>query len=103
MILPSPPETVLLASGRGVYARRGDDDAWTLASPDLAGHRVTALAVHPDGRRVFAAVLRDGATLQGGGLYVTEDRGATWKRWDSGLRRQWVRAIRFDPYRRRVA
>jgi len=99
VILPAAPETVLLASNRGVYLRRVGDPVWTLASPDLAGRRITAMALHPDGRRVFAAALRDGKTLKGGGLYVSEDQGAHWALWgrDGRLARQWIRKILFDP------
>lgn len=101
VILPAEPETVLLASNRGVFVRRTGDPAWMLASLDLAGRRITAMALHPDGRRVFAAALRDGETLEGGGLYVSEDRGAHWTLWgpDGTLARQWIRQIRFDPTR----
>ncbi|MBI3607920.1 MAG: hypothetical protein HY207_08130 [Nitrospirae bacterium] len=99
VILPSAPETVLLASNRGVFVRRVGDPAWMLASPELAGRPITAMALHPDGRRVFAAAFRDGKTLEGGGLYVSEDRGAHWSLWgrDATLARQWIRKIRFDP------
>ncbi len=99
VILQSAPETVLLASNRGIFVRRVGDPAWRLASSDLAGRRITAMALHPDGRRVFAAALRDGKTLEGGGLYVSEDQGAHWNPWDRGgtLAQQWIRQIQFDP------
>jgi photosystem II stability/assembly factor-like uncharacterized protein len=104
LVILSPPDTVLLASNRGVFVRRLGDPVWTLASADMAGHRITAMALHPDGRRVFAAALRDGKTLEGGGLYVSEDQGAHWARWDrdGALARQWIRQIRFDPTRSRA-
>lgn len=99
VILPGDRETALLASGRGVWRRRATEPAWAPASPDLAGRAITVLTRHPDGRRVFAAALRDGKTLQGGGLFVSEDAGATWTRWDQDerLSLEWVRQVWFDP------
>lgn len=96
------PETVLLASKRGLFKRREGDPAWTLASTDLAGRRISALVRHPDGRRILAAVLRDSETLEGGGLYESRDHGATWSRFGRGLERDWVRVIRFHPVRPRI-
>jgi photosystem II stability/assembly factor-like uncharacterized protein len=99
VILPGDPETVLLASSRGVWRRLAGDPAWSLASKDLEGRAVTVLVRHPDGRRVFAAALRHGKTLQGGGLFVSEDAGATWSRWDRNerLSLEWIRQLWFDP------
>lgn len=91
------PHTVLLASPRGVWKRREGDPSWRIASADLAGRQISALTVHPDGSRVFAAVLRDQKTLSGGGLYESRDAGATWRAMGTGLETDWVRAIRFDP------
>lgn len=99
VIVRTRPETVLLASNRGVFARRAGEPAWRLASEDLSGRPITAMALHPDGRRVYAAALRDGKTLAGGGLYASDDAGLTWMRWDRGLEREWIRGIRFDPRR----
>jgi photosystem II stability/assembly factor-like uncharacterized protein len=90
-------ETVLLASKRGVFKRRLGDPSWALVSKDLEGRRISALAVHPDGRRVLAAVMRDGETLSGGGVYVSHDAGSTWRPVGRGLEQDWIRVIRFDP------
>jgi photosystem II stability/assembly factor-like uncharacterized protein len=96
------PETVLLASKRGLFTRREGDAAWRIASRDLEGRTISALAVPPNGGRILAAVLRDSETLTGGGLYESRDAGATWKRFGSGLDADWVRVIRFDPTQRSV-
>jgi photosystem II stability/assembly factor-like uncharacterized protein len=99
VILPGEPDTVLLASNVGVWVRRPGDPAWAPASADLRGSAITVLTAHPDGRRIFAAALRDGKTLQGGGLYVSDDAGATWTRWDreGRLSPEWIRRLWFDP------
>ncbi|MEO6665638.1 MAG: hypothetical protein ABIO65_02540, partial [Nitrospiria bacterium] len=96
------PETFLLASKRGVFTRRAGDAAWTVASPDLEGRRISALARHPNGREVFAAVVRDGTTLEGGGLYVSRDTGATWRPLARGLAGDWIRVIRVHPRDARI-
>lgn len=96
------PETVLLASKRGLFMRREGDAAWRSASRDLEGRKVSALAAHPKGGRILAAVLRDSTTLAGGGLYESRDAGATWKRFGAGLEADWVRVIRFDPGRHQI-
>ncbi len=95
-------ETFLLASKRGVFRRHPGDPTWTLASRDLEGRRISALTVHPDGRRVLASVMRDGKTLSGGGLYVSRDAGSTWKPVGKELAKDWIRVIRFDPRDARV-
>jgi photosystem II stability/assembly factor-like uncharacterized protein len=97
VVTATTPETVLVASNRGVYRRREGDAGWELASDALAGRRITALTAHPDGRRVWAAVFRDSATLEGGGLYESRDAGSSWRRVDRGLERDWVRVIQFVP------
>jgi photosystem II stability/assembly factor-like uncharacterized protein len=97
VIVPGTPDTVLLASGSGVWTRQSNAPSWAIASRDLQGRAITVLIAHPDGRRVFAAALRDGTTLEGGGLFVSEDLGATWTRWDHGdLSRAWIRRLWFD-------
>lgn len=104
VILPGEPETALLASNRGIWRRRASDPSWTPASRDLEGRPITVLAPHPDGLRVFAAALRDGTTLQGGGLFVSDDAGSSWIRWDADerLTREWIRQLWFDPNGRLV-
>jgi photosystem II stability/assembly factor-like uncharacterized protein len=96
------PQTVLLASKRGVWKRREGDPSWRIASADLERRQISALTAHPDGARVLAAVLRDQKTLKGGGLYESRDAGASWRPLGTGLETDWVRVIRFDPSQPKV-
>ncbi|MFZ5877454.1 MAG: WD40/YVTN/BNR-like repeat-containing protein [Nitrospirota bacterium] len=97
VVTSTKPETVLVASNRGVFRRREGDAAWSSASAVLAGRRITAMTAHPDGRRVWAAAFRASGTLAGGGLYESRDAGSSWRRVDRGLDQDWVRVIRFVP------
>lgn len=97
------PQTVLLASRRGLWKRREGESSWRIASRDLEGRQISALALHPDGGKMWAAVLRDSQALVGGGLYESRDAGSTWRLFGAGLDRDWVRAIRFDPAQPQVA
>jgi photosystem II stability/assembly factor-like uncharacterized protein len=96
-IVPGKPDRLFLCSKRGLYTRAEGDRAWTSASSDLKDKLISALTVGPIGRRLYAAVLRDGETLQGGGLYISDDLGIRWKRIGSGIEQDWVRVIRIDP------
>ncbi|MFZ5862239.1 MAG: WD40/YVTN/BNR-like repeat-containing protein [Nitrospirota bacterium] len=103
VVASTHPETVLLASNRGVFVRREGDPEWKEDAKTLAGRRITAMAMHPDERRVFAAAFRDGRTLSGGGLYESRNAGSSWRRVDRGLDQDWIRVIRFEPGQPRVA
>ncbi|MBI3620739.1 MAG: hypothetical protein HY208_00925 [Nitrospirae bacterium] len=100
IIVPGRSDRLFLASKRGLYMRAEGDPSWRLASKDLEGKLISALAVDPNGpngRRLYAAVLRDGQTLLGGGLYISDDGGAKWKRVGAGIEKDWIRVIRLDP------
>jgi len=97
VIMPGKPDRFFLASKHGLYMRDEGDPLWRLASKELDEKMISALAVDPSGKRLYAAVLRDGKTLLGGGLFVSDDGGDHWKRLDTGLEKNWIRVIRFDP------
>jgi len=96
VIMTGTPDRYFLASKHGLFTRTEADPAWGSASKELEGKLISALAVDPSGRRLFAAVLRNGQTLQGGGLFVSEDFGVHWKSVGKGVERDWIRVIRFD-------
>lgn len=99
VIMSGQPDRFFLASKHGLYTRAEGDPAWRLASKELEEKMISALAVDPGGKRLYAVVFRDSKTLLGGGLFVSDDFGDHWKRVDSapGLERDWVRVIRVDP------
>lgn len=97
VIMPGKPDRFFLASKHGMFTRAEGDPAWHLASKELEEKLISALAVDPSGKRLYAAVLRDSATLLGGGLYVSDDFGVHWEKLGKDLDRDWVRVIRFDP------
>ncbi|MBI3604802.1 MAG: hypothetical protein HY202_02110 [Nitrospirae bacterium] len=96
-IMPGHPARLFLASKKGLYTRAEDEPAWRLASKMLEGKMVSALAVDPSGKRLFAAVLHDGHSLKGGGLYWSGDHGTIWHKLGKGIDKDWIRVIRFDP------
>ena len=99
-ILTGAPDRFFLASKKGLYTRAEGDSSWRLASKDLEGKLIGALAVDPNGpigTRLYAAVLRDGETLLGGGLYVSDDLGEHWSKLGAGTEKDWIRVIRLDP------
>ncbi len=96
-ILTGAPDRFFLASKNGLYTRAEGDSSWRLASKDLEGRLISALALDPMGKRLYAAVLRDSNTLTGGGLYVSDDQGVHWTRIGKGIEQDWVRVIRLDP------
>jgi photosystem II stability/assembly factor-like uncharacterized protein len=97
VVLPWKTDRYFLASKFGVYTRSDGDPAWRLSSKELEGKLISALAVQPSGKRLWAAVLRDGKTLKGGGLYVSGDDGKSWTQVGKGIELDWIRVIRFDP------
>lgn len=91
------PDKFFLASKHGLYTRAEDDPLWRLASKELEEKMVSALAVDPGGKRIYAAIFRNSQTLKGGGLFASDDFGVHWKEVGKGIERDWIRVIRFDP------
>lgn len=89
--LPGDPDTVFLGSSRGLLRSRDGGRTWI--SPEVYPmRRVTAIAFHPDGRRVFVA----DADIRT--VYASDDRGETfWPIAASGLPSQRVFATLVLP------
>ncbi|HUJ79481.1 MAG TPA: hypothetical protein VLY45_04105 [Nitrospiria bacterium] len=100
LVLPTSPPTLFLASRRGLYTRREGDAGWVAVPGILNNKQISALADDPRTGRLYAGVMRRGKTtktLNEGGLFVSEDRGAHWTRLGKGLERDWIRTIVIDP------
>jgi RNA polymerase sigma-70 factor (ECF subfamily) len=81
LVLPSFRRTGVAFAWSGGRMLRSDDTGASFAGVDLPGPgNVSALVAAPDDRLylALAGVAKDGAKL--GGLYVSDDRGASWKR-----------------------
>jgi photosystem II stability/assembly factor-like uncharacterized protein len=68
-----PPEVFIGLVGHGVFASADEGETWEPRNEGLGGLYIQDLAVGAEGSgRLFAATLR--------GLFVTEDRGRSWRR-----------------------
>jgi photosystem II stability/assembly factor-like uncharacterized protein len=97
VVLPGKPDRFYLASKQGLYTRSEGDPGWRSVSKEMEGRQISALAADPLRKRLYAAVLRDGTTLKGGGLFVSDDYGIHWKSAALGIEQDWIRVIRLDP------
>lgn len=71
--LPPAPE-LLVATGEGIARLTPEADAWR-AGEVLSGNGAQCLALHPDGKTVYAGTL-------GSGVWKSPDRGRKWHRLD---------------------
>ena len=97
VVMTGKPDRYFLASKKGLYTRSDNEPSWQPASAEMDNRLISALAVDPFRKRIYAAVLRDGKTLKGGGLYVSDDQGSHWTSVSEGVERDWIRVIRIDP------
>ena len=91
-ILPGSPRMVFGASRSGVYRSSDQGLNWVRCAGGLPSSDFTGLAVHPDGRTLYAS------DFTWGGVYRSQDRGETWTRLPaSGLVTERVWAVGLDP------
>ena len=78
---------IYLATDHGLTMAEKIDDSWRVAGDALDGWRVTSV------------IAREGVVLAGtqGGVYRSDDAGATWAEASSGLSHEHVRWLAFHP------
>jgi hypothetical protein len=88
-IAPMPPTNLLVATAGGVVIlrREGPDRPWQLTETALRDLHPSALLMEPHGKGRFAGI-------HNGGLYFSDDDGATWERRASGLHIEHVFSLR---------
>lgn len=89
----------IYSEGNGLF--RSEDGGWTWDAADeglgAARSHVSDLVLDPhDSDRLFAARRWDDETLQGG-LYVTENRGATWRQVDGRAELADIQSVAVHP------
>lgn len=90
--VPSDDRIVFAATGRGLFRSADQGVTWTRSTGGIPWTDITGLAVHGDGRTVYAS------DFTWGGIFRSVDGGATWERMPSeGLvsDRAWTLAV--DP------
>jgi photosystem II stability/assembly factor-like uncharacterized protein len=85
-------EAIFVGTLDGVFkVTRTSGDGWQVASKDLPGMEINALALRPDKREVVYAGIR------GGGLFRSNDAGKNWRRLGERVLSDKIRALALDP------
>jgi len=90
---PLQPGTVYACSGNQLFISENSGQTWSLQSRILANDQANILVLKADpkdGETFYASV-------KGGGLYKTEDGGASWKHAGEPLPAEHITAIEIDP------
>jgi len=83
----APPSRLLVATAGGLSILERDSAQWRHTQTVLHEMHPSALAFEPKGRGIFAGI-------HGGGLYFSDDDGATWERRTNGLSVEHVFSVR---------
>lgn len=81
---------LLVATADGVATIRRGEDGWRAAERSLHGCHVSSLLIEPRHRLLFAGVYK-------GGVFVSDDDGATWEARNDGLSEQHVYCLAAAP------
>ena len=92
---PRNPQTIYAGSGwEGVWKTTNGGESWTHTGSEIDGPRVGALLVDPrNSERIFAA----DCSYDGTGVYISEDGGDHWGRYNEGLTDLQVWALASHP------
>ena len=75
---PGPADEVLVGTADGIVELTRSGSGWRQSGHWLEGRHVASITVEPRSEAIFAG-------LHGGGLWGSEDGGATWERRDNGI------------------
>ncbi len=90
---PEDPELLFVGTSWGLYRSRNGGRDWERCAHGLPHADITAIAVRPEEpREMLVADYRTGA------VYLSFDRGETWRRIDQAVWRAWI--VAFDPHDR---
>lgn len=90
--LPTDDGVVFAGTTRGLFKSRDGGRSWRHRGGGLPHGSIPDIAVHPDGRTVYAA------NYTHGGVYRSGDAGETWSRMpESGLHSERIWALELDP------
>ena len=87
----APPTRLLVGTRGGVSVLERSDarSDWRVSSQVLEGQHISSLLIEPARHTVFAGV-------HWGGLYASEDDGATWERRTNGIPHEHVFTVRYQ-------
>jgi photosystem II stability/assembly factor-like uncharacterized protein len=90
--MPSDDRVVLATTTQGLY-RSGDQGlTWARVTGGIPHSDITGLAIHPDGRTIYAS------DFTWGGIFRSVDAGRTWERMPTdGLASDRVWTVSLDP------
>lgn len=90
--LPGDDSVVFATTSRGLYRSRDRGETWGLATGGIPLADITGLAIHPDGRTVYAS------DFTWGGVFRSTDGGETWERLPGeGLASDRIWTLAVDP------
>jgi photosystem II stability/assembly factor-like uncharacterized protein len=90
--VPTDDNVLYAATPRGLFRSSDQGTSWGRATGGIPWADITGLAVHPDGRTIYAS------DFSRGGIFRTVDAGANWERMPAdGLASDRIWALAVDP------
>src|SRR5688572_16541624 len=90
--VPSRPGFLYAATPKGLFQSTDQGVVWERATGGIPWGDITGLAVHPDGRTIYAS------DFQHGGIFRTVNAGASWERLPTeGLASERIWTVAVDP------
>jgi photosystem II stability/assembly factor-like uncharacterized protein len=90
--LPSDDKVLFATTTRGLFRSPDQGATWARCTGGVPFTDITGLAIHPDGRTMYAS------DFSGGGIFRSQDAGRTWERMPTeGLASDRVWTLGIDP------